>query len=182
MRPIEDMLNAFEMHYAGITYTPGQRAELLTKYSWVRSGYKIAVYDAVTRIHEARFRTLPDTAAIERAMTSLERPEVYDKSAEQLALPEPGSVDRSEDVSHITAVLTGHADAQRKPEEQQEINHFERERIRVRVLKGNATPAEAFWIRCIDEYGGDWKTARLAECKPVDDFETSGETVADSAN
>lgn len=156
MKPIDDMLNAFEMHYAGARYTDGQRAELQTRYGWIRNGYKVAIYDAVTRILESSLRSLPDTAIIERAIASLDDPAVYEPQLQQLALPETGAVDRSKEIELITKALIGRGKLEVN---EKEVNHEERKRIRVKVLRGDATDDERFWISCIDDYGGDWKIA-----------------------
>lgn len=160
MKPIDDMLDAFEMHYAfEMRYTDGQREELQTRYGWIRNGYKIAIYDAVTRILETSLRTLPDTAIIERAIATLDDPAVYEPQLQQLSLPEAGAVDRSKEIKLIIEALTGRGELKT---EKEEINLVERQRIRDKAGRGHATNAESLWISCIDDYGGDWRAAVAA--------------------
>jgi hypothetical protein len=171
--PIDKLIAKFRTHYAeALDYKAAQALELKNLYQWMRQGFADALYDEVIRIHHTRFRVMPDVAIIEHAINAMNAPAVYDQPAEQLALPEPDAVDRVEDVQHITAVLTGHADARPRDTGEPEINHRERERVRVRAMKGDATSAEAFWIGCIDNHEGNWRAAWKAAAQAADSLET----------
>lgn len=153
MTEIQDLLDAFQMHYAGLKYTAGQRKELTERYSWIRPAYKVAVYEAVVTTHPAALRSLPDMAVIESAMRGLNRPESYEP-------PQPLLEDMTEAV-HDSVRDAINAKAKRDGE----LNHEERNRVRQRVLRGQATEYERFWIRAIDEHGGDWRLAVAKEAR-----------------
>ena len=161
MTQIADMLQAFSMHYGGLRYTAGQYAELMGKYSWIERVYKNALYDEVIASHPASLRSLPDVAVIEKAMLSLGRPEIF--APPQIEAPIDAE-DRSEVIAKITAAVMHHVEP---IPEMADSGEAERQRIRVRVLKGQATECEAFWIRCIDDYGGDWRRA-YADLTPTE--------------
>lgn len=142
MTEIADLLDAFQIHYGGLKYSPAQRAELESKYRWFKRGYKNAVYDEVVESHPMSFRSLPDMAVITKAMNNLSPPQVYE---------EPHSVPRIE----------------YNPEVQEKINEMvrqrgehgnneERNRIRTKVMKGEATKYEKWWIHVIDDLGCNW--------------------------
>lgn len=156
MTQIADMLEAFKQHYGGVKYTPGQYAELVKKYSWIQCAYKNALYEAVIASHPASLRSLPDVAVIEKAMLTLGRPETF--APPQIEAPVDAE-DRSEVVAKITAAVMHYAEP---IPEMADAGEAERQRIRVRVAKGRATEPERFWIRCIDDYGGDWRAAVAA--------------------
>jgi len=153
MTQIEDMLKAFSMHYGGLKYTAGQYTELVAKYHWLKREYKNAVYSAVIASHPAALRSLPDVAVIEKVMIGLGRPETF---APPQIEASPDAEDRSEVIAKITAAVMHHAEPL---PEMADAGETERQRIRVRVAKGQATECEAFWIRCIDDYAGDWRAA-----------------------
>ncbi len=160
-KPIDKVITRFKAHYPNaVAYTDAQVKELRELYRWMRPNFAAHLYDEVIKIHRTKYRVMPDVSAIEKAILGMNAPAVYDSPTEQLALPEPGAVDRSAEVKHITEVLTG----RREPDAgDQEINHVERQRIRVKVARGNATDEERFWISCIDDYGGDWAAAYKAK-------------------
>lgn len=155
MKPIEDLLDAFQQHYTtnerALRYTRAQRDEMVSRYAWVSTSYMAVLYDEVVTVHPMSLRSLPDMAVISGAMQKMDRPEVYATSVAQIE-------DKSEPVyESIRDAVNSKAKAEG------ELNHRERERIRGKVRKGEATPAEAFWVRSIDENGGDWMRAVKAE-------------------
>lgn len=155
MKPIEDLLHAFEQHYSTrdyqLGYTQTQRAEMVAKYGWVSQSYMAVLYDEVVSKHPMSLRSLPDMAVIVNATQSMDRPEVY-------AQPVIAIEDKTEQVHES---IREHLNAEAK--RNGEPNHEERERIRAKVAKNQATPHEAFWIKVIDGYNGDWRKAVSAE-------------------
>ncbi len=165
MKPIDDMLNAFVIHYGGeIQYTEAQCVELTARYHWIRSGYAAVLYDGVIRIHLASLRSLPDVAVIEKAIGGLDEPRIYD-APPVLPPPEKGAEDRRADVARVVAETAGKMKPDLITGSEDEMNHFEREKIRVRAMKGRATDAELFWLKVIDEFGENWQAAHAAEKK-----------------
>jgi len=143
-----DLFKAFEIHYSDENqrkYSVSQLQELTDKYAWISQEYSAALYDEVVSTHPAALRSLPDMAVLHKAEKALDRPEVYEK-------PKPMIEDKTgptfDEVENMLA---------RKRERDGEPNHFERERIRHRVAKGDATRAEGWWIHIIDHEKGVWK-------------------------
>ena len=145
MRPIDSLLDAFEVHYSDesrpMKYTPKNRKELVTRYMGISAAYMLAVYDEVTSTHQASLRSLPDTAVLEAAMNRLGRQETYNAPKQ---IEEQREV--NEDlVRHLVAAAVDHG------------NENERERVRRRVAKGEARVEERWWLHVTDDLGGKWR-------------------------
>jgi hypothetical protein len=138
------MLRAFEEYY-GIEYTPRMRSALLDRIGNPPKAYLLELYRMAIEQVEARWGKLPDLAAIVRIQQQL--PEAFTFSTDyQPILTEDAGLD-VEDVKAKLAKVAA---------EDGEPNHRERERIR---HKKGATVEERFWIWCIDNHGGDWRSA-----------------------
>ena len=161
MKPIEDMLKAFEMHYSTndkeLAYTPVQRNEMARKYVWMNRGYARVVYESVVTKHPMSLRSLPDMAVITDAMRTLDRPEVYADPSEALMIEDASEVGVSDEMEHGMK-----AEMRRREESGEEANHIERNQIRAKVKRRDASAWEIRWITVIDEYDGDWKAAQKA--------------------
>lgn len=161
MKPIEDMLKAFEMHYSTnerpLEYTKVQRNELERKYSWMNRGYARVVYEAVVTAHPMSLRSLPDMAVLTEAMKTLDRPEVY---------ADPQDVPLIEDATDVPAsaeIESGiQAEMERRKSRGEELNRHDRQRIRDKVAKGDANAWEIRWITVIDKFDGSWRAAHKA--------------------
>lgn len=150
MTQIEDMLEAFVMHY-GMKYTTGQRAELVGKYQWLGLAYKNAVYDEVVASHPASLRSLPDIAAIEKAMNRAGRPETYEQGQKQIEYGKVATIDQARSAVAEVKSMTGVG------------NEEEVRRVGVRIAKGDATKEEQHWYWCMTENGGVWKKPEEGE-------------------
>lgn len=159
MKPIEELIEAFQQHYSSrettLRYTAMQHAELCKKYGWFSSRYADVVYDEVVSTHPMSLRSLPDIALISTAVSHLDEPAVYH-----------GPVNQIEDHSAETHELVDECLANRAKEEG-EPNHEEREKIRKKVALGRATKEEVFWITCIDKYNGNWARAMSASGEKI---------------
>ena len=142
----DKMLDAFEQYYA-LEYTPRMRQAMREHLGMPPKEYLLEVYKLVIEQVEARWNRLPDLAAVMRVQQQL--PEAFTFASDY-------SVPQLTDDAGVDMVAIETELAQRQ-EQDGEPNHEERERIRRKVAKGEATKYELFWIRCIDEFGGDWR-------------------------
>jgi hypothetical protein len=142
MKPIDDLLKAFEVYYSTdkpLVYGAAQRIAIHNAYVWIGPEYRIALYDEVLRTHPASLRSLPDMAVISTATKQLNPPESYEPPKpliEDMTGPTFDEVKASEEA---------------RAKRDGEANHYERQRIRDKVAKGTATVYEAWWIHCIDD-------------------------------
>ena len=150
MTETEKMLKAFEDYYE-TTYNLMQRKAVLDAVGNPPKAYLLELYKCVTIAHPAQYGKLPDLAVVSKARAGMDRPEVYE-------IPPPLIEDKIE-VVHESIREAVNARAK----EDGELNHRERERVRMLSMKGRATPAELFWLKAIDEYDGNWRKAYRAE-------------------
>jgi len=155
-----NLCKAFEQYYSterSLSYTDRVRASILDRFDNVPYRYAEALFDEVTRSFSGRGRNLPELADVERAASKMDRPEVY-AEPKQKALPPPESSGGTRESWAMFLRKVGSAmkvDPDKLLAEQdEELNHAERERVRVRAMKGNATVYERHWLWCIEKNGG----------------------------
>lgn len=149
-RPIERMLDALETHYAEgqadgsvryRRYTDAQRQELIDRYDGYPEKFLLDVYDAITCVHEQRFRTLPDKAVFERAIGKLPPPSTYRDGSK--LLPEP----------NLEAEIERERRRQMEELGKDPVNDaFGAERRRIRAKK-HKTKYESWWLYCMERWG-----------------------------
>ncbi len=183
MRPIEELLESFIFYYSEdeeyLKYTEPVESALVQKYGYFPAYYVEHVYDQVIEDHPRRWG-LPGAAEIHKAVRKAGPPETYrpQDSVKQIEPPEPDAEDFSDQIAEVLAEAAGNKEPDKTKGDSDERNHFERARIRLLVMKGNATAEEVFWLHCIDNHDGNWKAAVAADAaagKQADSFETSGE-------
>ena len=145
-----ELLKALQIHYepndgGQLRYNDQQKQDIIRTVGAVPDGYLSELYLIVTRTHEAKFRSLPDVAVINKAMASMDAPATFLPPQRMLDEPVP--------------VLQEIVEQVRKSENG---NEFDRQRIRNRVRLNDATKYERWWIHVIDDLAGKW------EAMPVD--------------
>ena len=166
MKPINELLNAFVTYYGEgkdyPQYPEGVMAALVKKYSYFPAYYIEPIYDRVIEEHPRRWG-LPGVAEIHKAVVKAGPPESYrpPTNAKQIEAP-ADTKDFTDRIAGAVAEAAGKKTPNEIIGDAEEPNHFERQRIRTRIMKGDATDDEIFWMRVIDEYGGDWMAARKA--------------------
>ena len=143
----DKMLTALEKYYEA-KYNEPQRDALRRALGNPPKAYLLEVYTQVTMAHPAQYGKVPDLAVVSKVRAGMDRPETY--------LP-PDDVPRIEYNPEVKGLIDDHLAT--RTAEDGEQNHYERQRIRTKVSKGDATRAEQFWIMAIDEYGGNWREA-----------------------
>ena len=143
MSETEKMVKALEDYY-GLSYTPVQRKAILSGLKHPPKPYLLDLYTQVINAFSSQFKTLPDLSVIRNAQRGMNPADVY-------LPPEKLIEDRSEETMAIidSQLAEMHDD-------EGESNHFERERIREKVRKGDATKYEVYWIHVVDDLGGKW--------------------------
>ena len=161
MKQIEELIDAFEMYYSPsnrkMIYGPAQRAEITKRFIWIGNQFKLALYDEVISIHNSSLRSLPDVAVIVEAMGKMGSPESYETPRTALPEPEVDAEDMEASVQRALAEAAGKAPPDLIKDTRGEPNRYERQRIRTKVDKGDATQFEAWWIHIIDDLGGKWE-------------------------
>ena len=143
----DEMLGALEDYYDAM-YNGPQRAALRKSLVGLPKAYLLELYTQVTMSHPAQYGKVPDLAVVSKVRTGMDRPETY------LA---PEDVPRIEYNPEVQGVID--ASLATRTAEDGEPNHYHRQLIRTKAAKGDATKAEVFWLKVIDEYGGNWREA-----------------------
>ena len=148
MNEAKDLLDGFVEYYRTgdkpRQYSPRMAMDIADRYSWISRAYKLALHDEVVRTFApTQMRPLPDMAALAAAEKQLPPPETM--VDQTMALPEP-------EVEKVDALIRDQVNAKARAEG--EVNHYERQRIREKLKRGEATVYEAWWIKCIDHNGG----------------------------
>lgn len=140
MRPVEDMLAAFEAYYSTpqqrMTYNQIQRKAIEKAYGWIQKGFARVLYEGVIRSHPVSLRSLPDLVVIGKVSREAGNPDSYEDRTDVAQIE-----DKTEEVldlvmEHEKAKNTGAGS--RAPEEV--------ERVRRKALKGSATRYELWWL------------------------------------
>lgn len=155
--PAEDLLRAFEQYYSGsdytLEYTETQQAVLMKHYGWMSETFKLVVYDEVLSQHGSQFRSLPDIAAIEKAIHGLDRPETYEVPVPLLEAPmDVDNNPKDRDVWLDFLARIG-SELGKRADNSGEMNHEERERVRYRIAHNDATLYERHWVWCVENNG-----------------------------
>ncbi len=148
-----ELLKAFQVHYepndgGQLRYNDQQKLDIIRTVGDVPGEYLSELYLVVTQTHEAKFRSLPDAAVVSKAMASMDDPATYLPPQKLLDEPSPVVQELVEQVR-----------------ESENGNEFERQRIRNRVAKNDATVYERWWIHVIDDLGGNWEP--MPETRPI---------------
>lgn len=143
MEPVEDMMQAFQDYYE-LKYSTKVAEEIREWFGAIRREYARAVYSEVVRIHERRYRSLPDIAVINKAVSNIPLPETMKEAREEI--PDGRVQQLIEDYRDEGTGKTG-------MEMVREAAERERERVRKLVKRGEATDWEAWWIYTLDTYG-----------------------------
>lgn len=152
---VAKMLGALEDYY-GKKYTDVQRRVLVQNLGDLPYEYTLDLYKVVVNQHApTQLRALPDLPRFRECQGELNPSATYGRPA----LPDPDDLELTYD-PELDAELR--AAVEQKAQADGERNHEERQRIRGKVSKGEASAAEAYWIRVIDEFGGDWRRAHAA--------------------
>lgn len=155
MNHAKDLIGAIGQYY-GKPYPMRMAQEIASRYSWISPQYKEALFDEAIRTFEpTSTRPIPDMAALQKAERNLPPPATLAPPA----LPGPDDLE-SERQPELMRKLSDELD--RSTERDGEFNHEGRERLRAKVRKGNASRYERYWLRVIDDYGGDWAAAHAA--------------------
>lgn len=136
------------------------RVALWNELSGCPREYLIALTDEIQRIHERRFHTFPGVAVIAKAKARLNRPETYVRPEQRLIEAKPSEEDRKTIIEVMQTAKERKRYATGTPDEP---NHTQRQAVRDKVKRGQATDWEIHWIWCIDENGGEWTTMAKGE-------------------
>lgn len=157
---VDRMLDAFEQYY-GLEYTPKMRSALISHLGNPPKSYLLELYKQTIEQIESRWGKLPDIAAIVKIKQQL--PEAWTfTTGGAPELTEDAGLDPDDVQATYNPGLDGKLrDAvNARAKQDGEINHRNRERMREKVRKGEATKAEHYRIWCIDVHNGDWRAAR----------------------
>lgn len=142
MKPIDDLMDAFEVYYSTaqtpVKYTTAQRVKIHNEFVWIKQRYAAELRDEVIRSHPSSLRSLPDVAVITDATRRLNPPESYEPPPKQI-----------EDMTPVTM-----AEIERIREETGNGNPEERAQVRRKAARGEATLYELWWLECIDSGKG----------------------------
>ena len=163
MNAAKDLMGAFEQYYSTEKderhYSRKMAQTICDSYAWISEGYKTSFYEEVVRnFTPTATRPLPDMAALSAAERAL-------PPAATLAKPPR---ETKAELERTDQLIRDRINAKAKREG--EVNHEERERIREKMRRGEATRWEVRWITVIDKYGGDWGRA-MRELGPIDGVE-----------
>ena len=160
MNKAKGLVEALQMHYSTSKHAPkyGQKMamSIVDTYAWMSERYAEMLLREVVRTFEpTSTRPLPDLAAIAKA---------------EKALPDPAMIARPaaesrEKLERTDTLIRERVNA--KAKEDGEVNHVERQRVREKMRRGEATKWEVRWITAIDKYGGDWGRA-MRELGPIE--------------
>lgn len=151
MNEAKDLLDGFVEYYRDgekpRQYSPRMATDIVDRYSWISPRYKLALHDEVVRTFTpTQMRPLPDMAALAAAEKQLPPPETMRDQTRALPEPAPEKLD---------ALIRDQVNAKAKAEG--EINHHERQRVRDRIKRGEATLYERWWLECIEEHGSKYR-------------------------
>lgn len=141
MRPIDDMLQAFEQYYSNTTqlrYSKVQRAAVEASFSWIGQKYSRILYDEIITEHPSSLRSLPDLAVIRKAASRLGNAAVYD---------DPPKVPLLEDK---TEPVMGSiwSEFERRRETFGVADPDGLRRVLEKVKRGDASKYESWWAHC----------------------------------
>ena len=160
MNKAKDMVEALQLHYSTAKHAPkyGQRmaVDIVDAYAWMSDRYSEMLFNEVVRTFEpTSTRPLPDLAAIAKAEKALPDPAMTARPA----------AESREKLERTDTLIRERVNA--KAKEDGEVNHVERQRVREKMRRGEATKWEVRWITVIDKYGGDWGRA-MRELGPIE--------------
>ena len=153
MNNAKDMLEAFEQYYStkqsAKRYSGKMANTIVDSYSWLGDRYKTALYEEVIREFVPTIaRPLPDMAALAAAERQLPAPATFAQT----------HFENRADLERVDKSIRGMVNEKAKVEG--EVNHAERERVRGRRARGDATKWELRWLQVIEEYKGDYRRAQ----------------------
>jgi len=148
-----DLLGGFTNHYATVNsqpkYSRVMANDIADRYSWIGERYKVAMYEEVLReFHPTQARPLPDMAALADAEKQLPDPASFVDHTKLLPEPDEPVVAIVDIVKHVAEIGQG--------------NEFERQRVRDRIRRNDASELEIWWLKCIEE-GKGYKKMPQAE-------------------
>ena len=151
MNEAKDLLNGFVEYYRTgdkpRQYSPRMAMDIADRYSWISRAYKLALHDEVVRsFTPTATRPLPDMAALAAAERQL--PPAETMRDQTRSLPDP---EEERQVSFIRQEVNAKAKAEG------EVNHHERQRVRDRRNRGDATLHELWWLECIEHHGAKYR-------------------------
>jgi hypothetical protein len=139
MKPIDDLLRAFEVYYTigdrPLAYSTAQRMELHNAFVWIGPEYERELYGEVIRTHPTSLRSLPDVAIVTAAANKLNPPGSYappPKQIEDQTQPTFDEVKQRLDSIH------------------KEVNKEERQAMRRKRERGECSLYQLWWLECID--------------------------------
>lgn len=151
-----DLIGAFTNHYATSlnrpVYSRQMANDIADRYAWIGERYKVALYEEVIRsFRPTQVRPLPDVAALTDAEKALPDPATFADYTR--ALPEPLDVDsnKHDRESWLSLLAKLGSEIGKRAEHDGEMNHRERERVRRRAERGEATEYELAWLESRDK-------------------------------
>ena len=152
MNNAKDMVEAFEQYYStkasAKRYSAKMANTIVDSYAWLGDRYKTALYEEVIREFVPTIaRPLPDMAALAAAERQLPAPATFAQAHHE----------NRADLERVDKSIRTMVNEKAKVEG--ELNHAERERIRAKVRRGDASKWEIRWITVIDEFNNDWARA-----------------------
>lgn len=144
----EDFIKALEMYYEK-DYNEAQRLALKKNLGSPPYQYLRDLYDEIVKVHTSQFGKLPDVAVIRKIRMTLDP--VEGTTYHNYLLPDPDDVsaDYNDEVRKIV-------DASLEAREE-ELNKLERDRVRAKRKRGEATRHERWWLHTIEDLDGQWK-------------------------
>jgi len=144
----DGMLDALEKYY-GLQYGAEMKRVIGRTIATLPREYLLELYVQIINTHTIQYKQLPDMAIIRRIQDKMGPVATYlPPTGDETAPPYDPELD---------------AKIKRELEEKRirdgERNHREREKVRGKVLTGDATRWERRWIAVIDDYDGDWRRA-----------------------
>lgn len=152
MNEAKDLLDGFVEYYRvgekPRQYSQRMATDIVDRYSWISPRYKLALHDEVVRTFTpTQMRPLPDMAALAAAEKQLPPPETMRDHTKALPEPAPEKLD---------ALIRDRVNAEAK--RQGEINHYERQRVRDKRERGDATLYELWWLETIEHNGAKYRS------------------------
>lgn len=144
MRPVDAMITALQDYY-GLQYREKMRSVIRDALATLPREYLIELYTGIINTHSVQYKQLPDMAIIRKVQDKMGAVATYLTPSEE-EVPYDPALD--EQIKRELA---------EKKRRDGEANHYERQRIRDKVRKGEASKYEVQWIRCVDEFGGNWR-------------------------
>ncbi len=162
MTNASELLKAFQIHYepndgGQLRYNDQQKQDIIRTVGTVPEEFLSELYLVVMRTHEAKFRSLPDAAVVNKAMASMDDPATYLPPQKQLESPMDVDNNPSDRAVWLDFLARIGSELGKQADIAGESNRFERERVRPRVSKNDATVYERWWIHVIDDLGGNWE-------------------------